>query len=325
VGFKLILLRMFSRGFRAFAPAARTFSRQQFRFGFAASAAMGAAAMAVFSQKEEAMTEAPTEVIAAAGGAVLGGAAGWFVQNQETQKVANKYAKYWPRKIMILFGAPGAGKGTQAPKIYDEIGIPQLSTGDMLREVRTADTPLGRTVKSLMDSGGLVTDEIVINIIKERITYEDCNNGFILDGFPRTLKQATALDEMLAGTGECVSQVVAFEIPDSVLEERICGRWIHKASGRSYHVKFAPPKSMQTDAAGKVIPETMKDDQTGDALMQRADDTAEALKNRLNSYHLQTVPILDHYAPKGIVRRVDANQPMNNVWTQVQAALKTRP
>ena len=123
-------------------------------------------------------------------------------------------------------------------------GIPQLSTGDMLREVREKDTALGREVKSLMDSGGLVTDAIVISIIQDRIQNSDCDGGFILDGFPRTLVQARALDDMLAKSGESVSLCMAFEIPDEVLEERICGRWIHKSSGRSYHVKFAPPKSI---------------------------------------------------------------------------------
>lgn len=305
-----------------FAPAARQFTRQQARF-MGASAVLGASTLAFSVKKEEAKCDAPTEVLAAAaGGFLIGGAVEWYLQQKEVAKVSAKFEKYWPRKIMILFGAPGAGKGTQAPKIYDEIGIPQLSTGDMLRDVRTQDTPLGRTVKNLMDTGGLVTDEIVINIIKDRVKNPDCAAGFILDGFPRTLVQAKALDSMLAQTGECVSLCMAFEIPDSVLEERICGRWIHKNSGRSYHVKFAAPKSMKVDADGKPIHATMKDDQTGELLMQRPDDTAAALKTRLGAYHSQTVPILDHYAPKGIVKRVDANQPMNKVWEQVSNGLK---
>lgn len=314
---------MFGRASRAFGPAARQFSRQQARF-FGATAALGVGATAFSFKKEEAKCEAPTEVLMALGGGLLlGFSLEWYLQQKEIAKVTNKFETYWPRKIMILFGAPGAGKGTQAPKIYDEIGIPQLSTGDMLRECREHDTPLGRTVKGLMDSGGLVTDEIVINIIKERILKPDCKAGFILDGFPRTLVQAKALDAMLAQSGECVSLCMAFEIPDSVLEERICGRWIHKDSGRSYHVKFAPPKSMKLDDAGKPIPETMKDDATGQPLIQRADDTAEALKKRLHGYHTQTVPILDHYAPKGVVKRINANQAMSTVWGEVQKGLKT--
>jgi adenylate kinase len=314
---------MFSRASRTFVrPLARHFTQQQTRF-VGATAALGAGAMALSFNKEEAKCDVPTEVLAAAvGGFMMGGVVEWFLQQQEIKKVTTKFETYWPRKIMILFGAPGAGKGTQAPKIYDEIGIPQLSTGDMLRECRDTDTPLGRTVKGLMDSGGLVTDEIVINIIKERVLKPDCAAGFVLDGFPRTIVQAKALDVMLAKNGECVSLCMAFELPDNVLEERICGRWIHKGSGRSYHVKFAPPKSMKLDASGKPVPATMKDDATGQPLMQRADDTAEALKKRLQGYHSQTVPILDHYAPKGVVKRVNANQPVNTVWGEVQASLK---
>lgn len=316
---------MFARASRAFVPMAKKITTQQARF-LGATAAMTGTALAFSNKKEEVKCapDAPTEVLAAAvGGFLIGGAVEWYLQQQEIAKVTQKYETYWPRKIMILFGAPGAGKGTQAPKIYDEIGIPQLSTGDMLREVREKDTALGREVKSLMDSGGLVTDAIVISIIQDRIQNSDCDGGFILDGFPRTLVQARALDDMLAKSGESVSLCMAFEIPDEVLEERICGRWIHKSSGRSYHVKFAPPKSMKKDASGAPIPGSMKDDQTGEPLMQRADDTAAALKTRLGGYHSQTVPILDHYAPKGIVKRINANQAMDSVWDQVKNALKT--
>jgi len=312
---------MFARASRTFGPAARQFTRQQSRF-IGASAALGAGALVFSVKKEETKCDATEVLAAAAGGFLIGGAVEWYLQQQKIAQLNEKYGTYWPRKIMILFGAPGAGKGTQAPKINDEIGIPQLSTGDMLRECRDSGTALGNTVKGLMDTGGLVTDEIVVNIIKERITAADCNNGFILDGFPRTLVQAKALDGMLASTGECVSLCMAFDIPDSVLEERICGRWIHKASGRSYHVKFAPPKSMKVGGDGQIVPSTMTDDITGQPLMQRADDTAAALKNRLHGYHTQTMPILDHYAPHGIVKRVDANQPMAKVWEQVKSALK---
>lgn len=311
---------MFSRASKAFAPLGRQFSRQQYRF-LGGSAALTAGVMA-FSKKEEAKCDS-TEVLAAAtGGFLIGGAVDHYVQQNDVNKIKAKFETYWPRKIMILFGAPGAGKGTQAPKIYDEIGIPQLSTGDMLRAVASKDTPLGREIKDIMKTGKLVTDEHVIRLIADRITAPDCASGFILDGFPRTQAQANALDRMLAQNGECVNGVIAFEIPDAVLEERICGRWIHKSSGRSYHVKFAPPKSMKLDGAGAVVKESMKDDATGEALMQRGDDTAAALKTRLQAYHNDTVPILNHYAPKGIVKRVDANQPMATVWAQVQAAMK---
>merc|ERR1719343_1333259 len=164
-----------------------------------------------------------------------------------------KYKKYWPRKIMMLFGPPGAGKGTQGAKIVDELNIPQLSTGDMLRAAVAEGTEVGKKAKDIMASGGLATDDIVIGIIKDRILAPDCATGFILDGFPRTVKQAEALDTMLAAKGERVSLVMALDVDASILEERICGRWLDKASGRSYHVKFAPPKSMKLDSDGKPI------------------------------------------------------------------------
>ena len=252
----------------------------------------------------------------------FGGAAKVQKAIEETEA---KFSNYWPRCIMILFGPPGAGKGTHGPKIEDLLGIPQLSTGDMLRAAVAAKTEVGMKAEAVMKAGGLVSDDIVVGIIRDRIKEPDCKFGFILDGFPRTLKQAKALDAMLAKEGEAVSKVVELQVPDSVLEERICGRWIHKASGRSYHVKYAPPKSMKKDAGGKPIPESMTDDQTGEPLMQRKDDTASALVKRLQGYHKETVPILDHYAPNGIVRTVNANQGMEGVWKEVLEALQQRP
>jgi len=238
------------------------------------------------------------------------------------QAVEQKFATYWPRNIMILFGPPGAGKGTHGPKIEDLLGIPQLSTGDMLRAAVAAKTEVGLKAAAVMKAGGLVSDDIVIGIIRERIREPDCKFGFILDGFPRTLVQAEALDKMLAEEGACVTKVVELQVPDEVLEERICGRWIHKKSGRSYHVKYAPPKSMKKDAKGNPIPESMKDDETGEALMQRPDDTSSALVKRLQSYHGETVPILNHYKPNGVVSEVNANQGMDGVWGEVLGALK---
>ena len=222
---------------------------------------------------------------------------------------------------MILFGPPGAGKGTHGPNIEKLLSIPQLSTGDMLRAAVSAGTEVGKRAEQVMKAGGLVSDEIVIGIIRDRIQEEDCKFGFILDGFPRTLAQAKALDKMLAQEGARVTKVIELEVPDSVLEERITGRWIHKDSGRSYHVKYAPPKSMKLDASGKPIPETMKDDATGEPLMQRPDDTSESLIKRLKGYHGETVPILDHYSPGGIVRAVNANQQMDGVWSEILASL----
>lgn len=214
--------------------------------------------------------------------------------------------------------------GTHGPKIEDLLGIPQLSTGDMLREAVSQGTEVGKKAEAIMKAGGLVSDEIVIGIIRDRIQEPDCKFGFILDGFPRTLAQAKALDKMLADEGARVTKVIELEVPDSVLEERITGRWIHKESGRSYHVKYAAPKSMKLGPDGKPIPETMKDDQTGEPLMQRKDDTADALIKRLQGYHGETVPILEHYRPHGIVRAVNANQKMDGVWSEILAALQRK-
>mmetsp|Transcript_21931 Transcript_21931/g.47523 ORF Transcript_21931/g.47523 Transcript_21931/m.47523 type:complete len:273 (-) Transcript_21931:227-1045(-) len=238
------------------------------------------------------------------------------------QAVEEKFATYWPRNIMILFGPPGAGKGTHGPKIENMLGIPQLSTGDMLRAAVAAKTEVGLKAAAVMKAGGLVSDDIVIGIIRDRIREPDCKFGFILDGFPRTLVQAQELDKMLAEEGACVTKVVELQVPDEVLEERICGRWIHKKSGRSYHVKYAPPKSMKKDGKGNPIPESMTDDETGEALMQRPDDTSSALVKRLQGYHGETVPILEHYKPHGIVSEVNANQSMDGVWGEVLVSLK---
>lgn len=241
---------------------------------------------------------------------------------QAVKETEDKFGEYWPRNILILFGPPGAGKGTHAPNVVKLLGIPQLSTGDMLREAVANQTEIGKKAEAVMKAGGLVSDDIVVGIIKDRIKEPDCRFGFILDGFPRTLAQARALDAMLAKEGAFVTKVIEMQVPDKVLEERICGRWIHKESGRSYHVKYAPPKSMKLDSkTGKPIPESMKDDETGQPLMQRKDDTSEALVKRLKGYHNETVPILDHYMPNGVVRTVNANQGMEGVWKEVLGAL----
>jgi adenylate kinase len=240
---------------------------------------------------------------------------------EETAELAPtaKLTGVWPRKVVILFGPPGAGKGTHGPKIEEKLGIPALSTGDMLRAAVSSGSDIGKQAEQVMKAGKLVSDELVVGIIKDRIKAEDCKTGFILDGFPRTLVQAKAVDDLLAETGECVTDVCSLEVPDAVLEERICGRWIHKKSGRSYHVKFAPPKSLK--AGEEPSPETMKDDETGEALMQRGDDTAAALVQRLAGYHAQTVPILSHYKPNGIVTTANANQGMEVVWAELESGL----
>ena len=180
-----------------------------------------------------------------------------------------------------------------------------------------AGTEVGKRAKAAMDSGALVTDEIVVGIIADRIEEDDCARGFILDGFPRTVEQAKMLDAELAKTGEEVSRVLELSVPDAVLTERICGRWVHKGSGRSYHVKFAPPKSLSPGETPGT--ENMRDDDTGEALMQRSDDTEAALSSRLEAYHAQTVPVLEHYGAKKVVS-VDANRAMDAIAADIDAA-----
>ena len=211
---------------------------------------------------------------------------------------------------LIFLGPPGAGKGTQAARIVAKHGIPQLSTGDMLRAAVAAGTPVGVKAKAVMDSGGLVSDEIVIGIVADRIEEPDAKKGFILDGFPRTVPQAKMLDEMLGKKGVAVDNVLDFQIPDEVLVERIEGRWIHAASGRSYHTKFSPPK-----VAGV-------DDITGEPLMKRKDDNAATLKSRLDAFHAQTQPVIDYYKSRGKVNVIHANKPSKNVEEQIASALK---
>ena len=256
------------------------------------------------------------------GAAAVGAVAGYFLASSTASASSSSSEKKQWRKIVMLFGPPGAGKGTQAPKIVEKLRLPHLSTGDMLRAAVAAQTEVGKKAKALMQAGKLVTDDIVIGIIRDRIKEQDCGWGFILDGFPRTLPQAKALDEMLStGYGESVTTVVNFSIPDEVLEERICGRWIHKKSGRSYHVNNAKPKSLVA-AGPDATPSAanMKDDETGEDLMQRSDDNKDALKKRLSEYHSKTTPILQHYeetGPLGVVKTINANQAATKVWSDV--------
>lgn len=181
---------------------------------------------------------------------------------------------------IILLGAPGAGKGTQATFIKEKFNIPQISTGDMLRAAVKAGTPLGLEAKGHMDSGGLVPDAVIIGLVSERIKEADCANGFLFDGFPRTIPQADAMKD--AGVG--IDYVIEIDVPDSAIIERMSGRRSHPASGRTYHVKFNPPKV------------TGKDDLTGEDLVQRDDDKEEVVKKRLDVYHAQTKPLVDYYA-----------------------------
>ena len=181
---------------------------------------------------------------------------------------------------LILLGAPGAGKGTQANYICQKYGIPQISTGDMLRAAVKAGTPLGVQAKAVMDSGALVSDDIIIGLVKERITQPDCANGFLFDGFPRTLPQADAMK----AAGVMLDYVLEIDVPFDAIIERMSGRRSHPASGRTYHVKFNPPK-----VAGV-------DDVTGEPLIQRDDDKEETVKKRLDVYHSQTKPLVAYYS-----------------------------
>ena len=181
---------------------------------------------------------------------------------------------------VILLGGPGAGKGTQANYIKEHFGIPQISTGDMLRNAVKAGTELGKMAKEIMDSGGLVSDDIIINLVKERIAEQDCARGFLFDGFPRTIPQADAMK----AAGVQIDYVVEIDVDDNVIIQRMSGRRIHPASGRTYHIDFNPPKVEGID------------DVTGEPLIQRDDDKVETVKKRLAVYHEQTEPLIDYYS-----------------------------
>jgi adenylate kinase len=214
---------------------------------------------------------------------------------------------------LILLGAPGAGKGTQAAFICRRFGIPQISTGDMLRAAVKAGTPLGLAAKQVMDAGGLVGDDIIIGLVKERIAQPDCAGGFLFDGFPRTIPQADAMKQ----AGVKLDVVLEIDVPDTAIVERMSGRRVHMASGRTYHVRFNPPK-----VEGQ-------DDATGEPLIQRDDDREETVKKRLAVYHSQTRPLVDYYsswaasgdpdAPR--YRRIDGTGSVDDITARALAAL----
>ncbi|WP_432259336.1 adenylate kinase [Cupriavidus sp. TMH.W2] len=181
---------------------------------------------------------------------------------------------------LILLGAPGAGKGTQAKFICEQFGIPQISTGDMLRAAVKAGTPLGVEAKKVMDAGGLVSDDIIIGLVKDRLKQDDCKNGYLFDGFPRTIPQAEAMKE----AGVAIDYVLEIDVPFDAIIERMSGRRVHVASGRTYHVQYNPPKAEGVD------------DVTGEALIQRDDDKEETVKKRLDVYSQQTRPLVDYYS-----------------------------
>ncbi|MBN3494577.1 adenylate kinase [Vibrio neptunius] len=211
---------------------------------------------------------------------------------------------------IILLGAPGAGKGTQANFIMEKYGVPQISTGDMLRAAIKAGTELGKQAKAVIDAGQLVSDEIILGLIKERIAQDDCEKGFLLDGFPRTIPQADGLKEM----GVDVDYVIEFDVADDVIVERMAGRRAHLPSGRTYHVVYNPPK-----VEGK-------DDVTGEELVVRDDDKEETVRARLGVYHEQTAPLIDYYgkeAASGNTKylKFDGTKQVAEVSTDIEKAL----
>ena len=212
---------------------------------------------------------------------------------------------------IVLLGPPGAGKGTQAEIICKNFSIPHISTGDMLREAIAKETALGKQAKEIMDAGNLVPDEVIINLVKERIKQEDCKNGYLFDGFPRTIPQADALDNQEI----FLDVVLELTLEDELIINRMSGRRIHQSSGRSYHIDFNPPKNEGID------------DETGETLIQRDDDKPDTVKNRLEVYWEQTNPLIVYYRSKSIQTdlkyiEIDGSKTMENVSLEIKKALE---
>ena len=212
---------------------------------------------------------------------------------------------------LILFGPPGAGKGTQADRLQTDFQLPFISTGDMLRGNVKEETELGKQAKSYMDAGELVPDELIVAMAAERLQKEDAQDGFILDGFPRTLEQAGALERQMSELGRRMTAALLIDVPDAEVIRRLSGRRVCVKSGHNYHVEFDPPKHEGVC------------DQDGSRLIQRDDDKPEVIQNRLRVYHEQTEPLVDHYDGQGLMRRIDGTRPATDVHDHIRAVIAT--
>ena len=214
---------------------------------------------------------------------------------------------------IILLGPPGCGKGTQAQKLIREFGFVQLSTGDMLRAAISKGTEIGMQAKSIIDKGELVSDEIVIGIVRDRIFSTECECGYMLDGFPRTLAQAEKLDQILSDRNQKIDVVLRLCVPDDMAIRRIAGRRFHITSGRSYNIEFNPPKIEG------------RDDITGEKLVQREDDKEEIVQSRLNTYHELTEPLVRYYQKQGILKAIDGTGSPENIYAEIKKTLNEVP
>ena len=212
---------------------------------------------------------------------------------------------------LILFGPPGAGKGTQAERLRQDFQLPYIATGDMLRENVKEGTELGRKAKEYMDAGDLVPDELIVAMARDRLSQDDARDGFLLDGFPRTLPQADELGEMLDGLGRRITAVLLIDVPDEEVVRRLSGRRVCVKAGHNYHVEFDPPKH-----------EGMCD-QDGSRLVQRDDDKPEVIQHRLAVYHEKTRPLVDYYDSRGLLRRIDGTRPPSDVHDHIRAVIAT--
>ncbi len=211
---------------------------------------------------------------------------------------------------IILLGPPGCGKGTQAQKLINEFGFVQLSTGDMLRAAISKGTKIGLQAKSIIDKGELVSDEIVIDIVRERIFSKECERGYMLDGFPRTLAQAEKLNQILSDRNQKIDVVIRLCVPEDMLVRRIAGRRFHIKSGRSYNIEFNPPKIEG------------KDDITGEKLVQREDDKEEIVESRLKTYYELTEPLVGYYKKDDLLKEIDGTGSPENIYTEIKRTLK---